>query len=255
MFTIKKIPLKLCLVLGILFNCSFAQNTTKSQEQGFELEITQGKVTKHTTIKFNKKATDGMDRGYDLQANSEDIEDIGIYSLLADHSLLLPLAVQTVCNSNLEKTNIPIGINTFAGFYTLKISNTNLPSNILVYLQDEKTQTKYLLNQGAIKLNAIEATNANTSRFVILFEKSTLNNPINTLEGIKICYQKNKLIFNTQLKQTTSLKIFTVNGHQVYQSQLKSNENSCSIPHLSSGIYIVCLSNNTHYKTEKLLIK
>ena len=73
---------------------------------------------------------------------------------------------------------------------------------------------------------------------------------------IYINQSSRELIISGQLEKGTVARVYDIQGRLVYNTILNSslNTKTISLKTVSSGIYIVKLSHNKNYKTEKVIL-
>jgi hypothetical protein len=102
-----------------------------------------------TEFYFNANASLGLDPGYDGKVSGNVAPSYTLYSHLVEGNTGIPIALQALNPSDLTNTIIPLGVNTNQGEQiTFSISESTLPSDVEVYLEDNVTNTVTLLNTG-----------------------------------------------------------------------------------------------------------
>jgi hypothetical protein len=224
------------------------------------LQAAFGTATDHTDIFFNDNATSGLDFGYDATLFGSNAASKSIYTHLVETNTGDDLAIQALAYTDLgSDISIPLGINVPQGQQvTVSIAESDLPSNIYVYLEDNQTNTFTLLNAGDYIFTP--STNlTDTGRFFLRFSDQTLSNPdanINGLQIYTIAAQKT-LFIKGQLTASATVSLYDIQGRMVLSSVLDttSNNNQVDVSNLSSGVYVVKVSNTSQNKTQKIILK
>ena len=91
------------------------------------------------------------------------------------------------------------------------------------------------------------------------FTDSTLSTSENTLDNLSIqTNQSDKtIVINGQLLESTTVNIYDLQGRVVSTSVLQATNRSQTIDvsNISTGVYVVQLSNATQNKTKKVIVK
>ncbi len=214
----------------------------------------------HTDFYFNDNSSSGLDRGYDAAVYGNVAGSKSIFSRLVENNTGIDMAIQSLATSALGSDIIvPLGIKTTQGQQvTVSISESDLPSNIEVYLEDNVTGTFTLLNNSDYIFTP-SATLNSVGRFFLRFSEQTLSTPDSELNSLQIytTTAPRTLFVKGQLSDVTNITIYDVQGRLVSSSQLEasSNANQIDVSNLSSGVYVVKLNNTTQQKTQKVILK
>jgi len=218
-----------------------------------ELKVSNGN-NRSFVLAFSDDTTDGYDYGYD--ARTIDPQDDDLNSFLGDEKMIIqsygPLTDNKV---------VDLVFNSTGNYeYTLEIVEIiNLPDNRAIYLKDNLTNTYFDLRSGAYSFSS-DVSNEDHERFDIVFQDETLSNEDVSLNDIKIYVNNanNKLYVKGSTEPIENLAITNMLGQIVksYKSiDINSLENGLYIGELSSGIYMVNLSNiNNLQLVQKIIL-
>ena len=223
-----------------------------------KLQASIGTSNFNTVIHFNEPSTTGLDFGYDAAVFGSNAAARAIYSQLVQDNTGVDLAIQSLAYNDLgSNVIIPIGINVPQGQQvTVSIADSTVPEYITVYLEDRLTNTFTLLNSSDYVFTPNSNLN-DVGRFYLRFMDNTLSLGANDLDVLQI-YALNKTLFiNGLLNSATSVGLYDIQGRKVLSSGLESEttNNSMDVSNVSTGVYIVKLSNGSQEKTQRVIIK
>ncbi|MGJ8592077.1 MAG: GEVED domain-containing protein [Aquaticitalea sp.] len=225
-----------------------------------KLQAAIGTANYSTSMYFNDVATSGMDFGYDAGVYGNSANTKAIYSQLAQDNTGVDLAIQSLAYADLGTDIIvPLGINVPQGQQvTVSIAESDLPAHVEVYLEDNVTGAFTLLNVSDYVFTS--STNLNdTGRFFLRFSDQTLTTNEVNLNGLQIfaTATPRAIFVKGQLATATTVSLYDIQGRLVLSSALDihSNSNQVDVSNLSSGVYVVKLSNNSQQKTQKVILK
>ncbi|MBC3846768.1 RICIN domain-containing protein [Winogradskyella echinorum] len=212
-----------------------------------------------TEFYFDENASLGLDRGYDGKILGSVAPNFALYSHLVQDNSELPIALQALNPSDLTNTIIPLGVNANQGEQiTFSISETTLPSNVEVYLEDTESNTITLLNSNDYIITPNMNLNG-TGRFYLHFTSSVLSVGNNVLDGIHIYTTSNpkSLIIEGELEMTTGVYLYDIQGRLVLNKSLMQSSllNTIDIASIGTGVYFVKVTNDYQSKTQKIIIK
>jgi autotransporter-associated beta strand protein len=213
-----------------------------------------------TDFYFNENSSLGLDPGYDAKTWGGQSSGFMMYSHLVQDNTGLPIALQSLHSSDLvETTVIPLGVNSNAGEQiTFSITESSLPSTIDVYLEDTVTNTFTLLNSGDYTVTPNEALNG-VGRFYLRFGDAALSTTETTLNDLNIYTNQNDktIIIAGQLLEPTTASVYDIQGRLVNTASLvaTSRSQTIDVSHLSSGVYVVQLSNSQQSTTKKVVLR
>jgi uncharacterized repeat protein (TIGR03806 family) len=239
----------------------FIQGRSSSAHHGhLKLLASSNDSNYSTDFYFNDNATLGLDPGYDASIFNGTIPDFSIYSHLVEGDYDVAFAIQTLGSNALNNVTIPLGVHASQGQnVTISISETDIPSSVKVYLEDTVENSFTLLNTSAYSFTAISDISG-VGRFYLRFENAALGIEEPLLNDLSIYtdYIEKSIVIKGLLQNNTDLKLYDIHGRKVLIDRLQSTNSRhvINIEHLSSGIYILELSNtNNSKRIEKLVIK
>lgn len=212
-----------------------------------------------TSIYFIEGTTRGLDPGYDASEFNGTAGEFSIFTNLVEDNLGHDIAIQSLPYNDFNDVIIPLGVKAQIGT-SLAISlgdNSTLPNSVNVYLEDTLLNTLTLLNDSDYVFTS-DTNLEGTGRFFLRYSNDTLTTPIFGLDDILI-YSNNssrEIIIKGQLSELNNLTIYDIQGRLVKQKTLDNSNliNTVKVNTLSSGVYIVQLSNGSAIKTKKLII-
>jgi hypothetical protein len=224
------------------------------------LKLNASTIAKNYTTQFyfNDNASLGLDPGYDAKILGG-APAFAFYSHLVQDNSGIAMALQSLNPLDLSNVVVPLGVNASQGEQiTFTISDSTLPSEVQVYLDDTIANTSTLLNSGDYTLTPNVTLNG-TGRFYLRVSNSTLSTPQNSLDDISIYSNAadKTIVIAGQLLETTTTHIYDLQGRVISTSLLDTTNRSQAIDvsSLSTGVYIVQLFNGKQKKTQKLIIK
>lgn len=214
-----------------------------------------------TDFYFNDNSSQGLDPGYDAALYGGNSPDFAIYSLLVeDITGGVPFSIQALSSNAMENVVIPLGISADQGQQIIiSINESDLPSDINVYLEDTDYNLFTLLNNGEYTFTADEDL-SETGRFYLRFEGNALTVtelPINKL-SIYSDFSSNSIVIEGNLEEETSFVLYDLNGKNLMNDQLDISKNRqiIAVDQLSAGVYILeLMSQSDSRRFEKLIIK
>ena len=237
----------------------FILGRNSSQLTFLKLNVGTANNDYRTEFYFNENASQGLDLGYDGKILGNVAPNFALYSHLVEDNTGLPIALQALNPSDLVNTVIPLGVNANQGEQiTFSISETTLPSNVEVYLEDNVANTVILLNSGDYTFTP-NVDLSGTGRFYLRVSSTVLSVGQDDLDYLQIYTIVNpkSLIIKGELNAATEVNLYDIRGRLVLRKALNqfSLSNTIDISEIGSGIYIVKVFNDTQSKTQKLVIK
>ncbi|MDH7911534.1 choice-of-anchor J domain-containing protein [Winogradskyella sp. SYSU M77433] len=223
------------------------------------LSLSNNSSSFSTDFYFTEFSTQGLDPGYDSSLYSSTIPSFAIYSHLVTDNTGIPMAIQSLGETDYNNVTIPLGVNANQGEQiTFSITTNTIPANIDIYLEDTVENTSTLLTYGDYTLTPNTTLNG-TGRFFLNFVNSTLSTINNDLETLNIYTNQgdDTIVIQGQLTKKTTVNIYDIQGRIIQTTQLLNTKNSQSIDasSLSNGVYIVELNNNSQTKTQKVILR
>lgn len=223
-----------------------------------ELTLTNSTSTFETDIYFTQYSTQGLDPGFDSSLYGASAPGFSLYSHLVVDNSGIPMAIQSLAETDYGNVTIPLGVNSNQGEQiTFSITANTLPSTAEVYLDDTDSNTSTLLTTGDYVITPSTDLNG-TGRFYLRFTDSTLSVSQNELEDLLIYNNSlNKsIIISGILLEKTIVNLFDTQGRLVNTITLEAQNGlqEININHLTNGVYIVQLSNSKQAKTQKIIL-
>jgi hypothetical protein len=215
--------------------------------------------TSRTSFYFNENSSLGLDPGYDAAVYGANGNDFLIYSHLVENNTGRAMALQSLNTSELNNVTIPLGVNAHQGEQLrFTISDANLPSTVSVYLEDTTTNTSTLLTILDYVLTPTTDLSG-TGRFFLRFADSALSDVDNTLDALRIYTNDSDktIVITGQLLEATTANVYDLQGRLVAASQLETSKSrqSIDVSNLSTGVYVVQLTDASNSKSQKLIIR
>ncbi|WP_169514442.1 T9SS type A sorting domain-containing protein [Gelidibacter mesophilus] len=220
------------------------------------LKATNGSDAFATEIYFNSSSTLGVDPGYDAALFDGLGSGFTIYSRLVKNDTGQSMAIQSIGLNDLDDVMIPLGLKApMSNNITLGIETSTLSENISVYLHDNHKNNVTLLNDSNYSFKT-EKTISETGRFYLQFQNKALSNSDSEMKELKIFAKDRILFIYGQLQADAKISIYDLQGRLVFNTIIKafSEKNTIDAKSLGTGIYVVKLSNGTHYQIKKVLI-
>lgn len=223
----------------------------------FKLQLTHGANVYDTSIYFiDRNGTRGLDVTYD--AGSLGSSSIGTH--LVENAQGINLAIQVLSTADLTATDyvIPIEVNLAAGQQaTISIEDLNAPAGTKFYLDDRELNIQTLLTSESYTFTTTSPLSG-IGRFYLGTSSSTLSTPstaLNSVEVFSVASSK-KLAVHGQLFNDSVLSLYDIRGRHIdtYQLDASQTKHVLDVSHISSGVYLVNLNNNSQSKTTKLVI-
>jgi hypothetical protein len=211
-----------------------------------------------TDFYFTDFASRGLNPGFDSGVFGTGAGASGIYSELVQDNTGIDMGIQSIAYTDLgSDVSIPLGINVAQGQQvTLSMVNANLPDGINVFLEDNLTNVFTLLNTNDYVFTPNANLN-NIGRFYLRFTDNTLSVETTDLDRLQIYALDQTLHINGLLNAATNINLYDIQGRGVLTNSLASgsSNNTIDVSKMSTGVYIVKLSNSTQQKTQRVIIK
>lgn len=213
-----------------------------------------------TDFYFTNNASSGMDFNYDASIYGDQAASgFALYSHLLENNEGIDMSIQSLGFDALGNSVIPLGVHMPQGQQlTIRISESTIPDNIDVYLEDTLNNTFTLLNDNEYIITLSEDL-TDIGRYFLRFNEDTLSTGITEGDRLEIYSdaQSKVLYVKGQLYENTELKVYDIQGRLVKTTMLKSNQvlQRLNVSNLTTGAYIVTLKNSTQVKTQKVVIR
>ncbi|MDZ4148664.1 MAG: T9SS type A sorting domain-containing protein [Flavobacteriaceae bacterium] len=201
-------------------------------------------------VSFMEGTTPGVDIGYDAKMIDVSVNDM--YWYLDNEAYVIQ--AQPYYNS----MELPLGI-TSSNEQVHKIMIDQLENfTDPIVLIDTETGLSYNLNDGVANIS-IPAGTFNT-RFKIAFAPTTLSNVENTLNTLKVVYNrkdKNIEIFNPNQEEISRIEVYNISGQLIKRLEInqKTAQDNFTIPfYESNGVYLIKINKSSQPQSFKLAI-
>lgn len=212
-----------------------------------------------TEFYFNDNASTGLDAGYDAVIWGGNVPNFALYSHLVEENTGVPIALQALGSTDISDITIPLGVKSNAGTQlTIRISDSNLPTSLDVYLEDVIANTTTLLTTRDYIITP-DSNLDGTGRFFLRLTNNTLSTPTSSQDYIQIYTTRSpkEVLIKGQLQGAATAYLYDMQGRLVRQQNLNASRttNTIDVASISDGVYVVKLVNNQQIKTQKVLIK
>ena len=235
--------------------------TTSPHHGHIKLNSSSTGASFDTDFYFNDNATCGFDPGYDSGIYGSTPPDFSIYSNLIEDNTGVALAIQAMDTASMNDVVIALGVNATQGQeVTFSITETDMPDNIDVYLEDALTNSSMLLNTNNYVFTAGSDVSG-VGRFYLRFASQALSVLNSKLDEISIISNNSNdtIEIKGQLDNDTKAELFDTNGRLILESALNTNSTTqiLDVKYLIPGVYIISLNGNNanEKRVEKLIIK
>ena len=213
-----------------------------------------------TQIYFIEGTTRGLDIGYDAGSYLGSAAEYSIFTNLVEDNTGIDMAIQTLPYGDINEITVPLGIKAQTNEeLTISIDDvTTLPSSVNVYLEDTFQNTLTLLNNSNYTFVPESELNG-TGRFYLRYSTEALSIKDSQFNDLQIyaTAKPKEIVVNGVLNGKTEANVYDIQGRKVLSKNLNysSTSNTINVSMLSTGIYIVKVSNNNQVKTQKVVIK
>ncbi|CAL2094442.1 exported hypothetical protein [Tenacibaculum sp. 190524A05c] len=217
----------------------------------------EGKIV-DTNIKFFSTTTKGLDPGYDIGNFGGSSFDV--YTHLIEDSIGNDFTIQSLSDSDLENTIIPLGITSEANKEVkISVQSENLPEGIKVYLEDTEAGDFVQLDGGEVYSFISDSDIEGIGRFYIHTKaKTSGTEDVTNLSDIRI-FKSNKqevTISGIQSREEVSVQIYSVLGTEVYTESIQGASKLVIQPEsLEVGVYIVRLEIEEKIINKKVIFE
>jgi len=237
-----------------------AGNFLKSTANRFELElqVSSGKLSRDTEIRYTDGMTNSFDNGYDSSTFSGDLGSaFAIYTQIVDANSAKDLAIQSL-PTNYDELVVPVGVNVVENKeYTFSANIKNLPEGISVFLEDRVNNTFTDLSQVGAEYS-VSLSGKTEGRFFLHTKSSALSTTnLDALNGVKIYGISNSTLRVAGLTSgNATLKLVDILGKEVFSTNFTANSISdIQIPNVNVGVYIVQLQTTDGNLNRKIVLE
>lgn len=214
---------------------------------GIKLQASTSKKNASTDIKFHKKGTTGLDKGFDAGTFKSD-PSFSVFTKLVDDNNV-NFGLQCLPELSPATMIIPVGINfPEGGEITLQAQSLGIPEKASIILEDKLLNTNTSLNEvNGQYTTTIEANSMATGRFYLHVSgneqvtgiKETVQNKINAWT------ERDEIIIKGISENNAVAKLFDIRGSSVLVKNLdKTVTNRINVSGITSGIYMLQVIEN-----------
>ncbi|WP_412560006.1 lamin tail domain-containing protein [Winogradskyella sp. MIT101101] len=217
-----------------------------------------GTTSETTSFYFNDHSTRGLDPGFDAATLDAFTSEHLLYSHLVEDNTGRSMAINSLSLEDMLDVTIPLGVNSNQGEeITFSIDTSTLPNGIDVYLDDNVANTSTLLNSSDYTVTPSVDLNG-TGRFYLRLGDSALSVPTAIFDQIDIFTNRTEktVVISGELPESSVAHIYDLQGRQVLSTALDTalRTQRINISDLSTGVYVVKVSNNTASKSQKVIL-
>ncbi|MEM5563974.1 T9SS type A sorting domain-containing protein [Psychroserpens sp. AS72] len=212
-----------------------------------------------TEVYFTEFSTLGLDPGFDASLFGGTIPDFSVYSNLVEENNGIPFGIQAVGETDYNDVIIPLGVTAnISEQITFSISNSTIPSTVEVYLDDTVASTSTLLTNSDYVLTPSSYLSG-VGRFYLRFIDNSLSTAQNSFDSLDIfmASKSKEIIVNGQLSENTNCALYDIQGRLISTIALDDTilQNRIDVSNVTTGIYVIKLSNNDSKLSKKIIIK
>ncbi|WP_115463089.1 T9SS type A sorting domain-containing protein [Winogradskyella aurantiaca] len=225
------------------------------------LLINNGINQEGTDFYFTQGASTSLDPGYDAMYPMGNPPAFSIYSYLVEGDQTVPLAIQSLSDTDCEDITISIGVNAPANQeLTFSIAQMDMPEGIKAFIDDTVADVRTDLTEENYTLTPQESLNG-PGRFFVRFqqvESTSLSTQEANFNEIKIYSNsiQETIEISGSFDFETAVRLYNIQGQLIKTFDINPQDNGLSLEtnNLDSGLYLVKLSNGHQEKTTKLLL-
>lgn len=226
-----------------------------NQYQNLRLEVSNGTNTDETLIYFDANASNGYDR-YDSPKMSNNNAAIPeIYTIAGTEQLVI-----NGLKSISENTEMPLGFTTGqSNTFSLKATEfNNFEAGLKVYIKDNLLNVEQELTSSTEYSFTTNPTTTN-SRFTLIFKSNSTTTDINetvfSKQNVLVYNENNQIVVNCpgDLINKSFVVVYNTYGQMLLFKTITSPVSVLNIQ-LSSGVYLVKISNSGKIVTKKIII-
>ncbi|CAL2078560.1 conserved protein of unknown function precursor containing a type A C-terminal secretion signal [Tenacibaculum sp. 190524A02b] len=235
---------------------SMRLESTNASYPSIELKASIKGTMVTTKILYTETATKGLDAGYDI--GNFEAANFDVFTQLVSNETKHNYTIQSLPNSDYDNMVIPVGLLAEDGTEVeFSVATNKLPTEITIYLEDKVKNTFTNLSNTNYNVT-IEEEAHKRGRFYLHTISNTLSIEDSSLnsENIDIFKSANKEITITGIQSKAHIKVYSIIGREVLDTQIESNSSSkITLQGFSSGIYIVKLQSEDAEVSKKIIIE
>lgn len=203
---------------------------------------------------------DGATRGLDDGSYQGIAGEFSIFTNLIEDNEGLDIAIQSLPYNDFNDIIVPLGVKAVAdGNMIISLDDTSsLPQSVNVYLEDTELNTLTLLNNQDYIFTSTNNL-VGIGRFFLRYSADTLSTVTSGLDNMLIYtdYATDNIVIKGQLTNNSSYMLYDIHGRVILSNALNSSNtvHKINVNPLSTGIYMLKLSNGNTTKTQKLVIR
>ncbi|MBT8243885.1 T9SS type A sorting domain-containing protein, partial [Winogradskyella sp.] len=231
----------------------------KTARTELKLLVSDSETRRSTDLFFLPNVTKGYDFGWEGEVFGGVSNDFELFTHLVHDDEGKKYQKQSLPISEIESLVIPVGMEAASGKELVFSSESqNFPTGLKVFLEDRENNTFTRLDEAnsEYKVTLTQPLNG-MGRFYIHTATGALSTDDVALENISV-YATNKTTLRiVGLSQGKSnLKLYNILGKQVLNTSFTSHGVSeVNLPTLSTGVYIVHLTDETGSFNKKIVLK
>jgi hypothetical protein len=212
-----------------------------------------------TSVYFNNAGSLGLDPGYDAQTWGGQSSGFILYSHLLADNQGVPMALQTLPETALNNSAVPLGINSGAGVQLrFSIAEIALPGGTMVYLEDRATGTFTLLNTSDYVVTPTAAVSG-TGRFYLHFSADAtlgVDNALGTDIDVYAPYKAGYIAVSGHVAPGARLQVFDMLGRTLLNTVLTPmvGTQHVDVSQLPAAPVIVKLTGTDNTKAVKMVL-
>lgn len=231
------------------------RGTSQKSNMSFKLEATSNDITVSTKVLFLNTATKGLDAGYDI--GNFGGASFDLFTKLVDGSTDENYTIQSVPSDSYNDLAIPLGLVAQKDSnVTFSLNGNQLPADTKIYLEDKANGTMNDITEDSYTATITELDNE-TGRFYLHTSSKTLSTEDPTLETntVNIFKSGTKQITISGLTTNATVKVYSILGKEVANTEITNNNTQLDFNNLSSGVYIVKLQSQNTEISKKVVLE
>lgn len=222
------------------------------------LTATEGNNKVSTDVFYLNEATKNFDNGYDSTIFGGVSYDFNLFTQQPTNDEGKKLAIQSLPNTTLEQTVVPVGLIAEAGKQvTFSVQTTNLPSGIEVYLEDRTNGVFTNLSEQNYSVTLTEKANG-IGQFYLhtTSQKLSTNTITKSLDNVSIYKSATSQLTIAGLQATkATVTMYSILGKQVVNKTITSNGiTTINLPKVAAGVYVVKVNSSLGEVTKKITL-
>ncbi|CAM1333484.1 collagenase [Tenacibaculum aestuariivivum] len=212
-----------------------------------------------TKLYYIDGTTTGFDNGYDGTIFGGINHNYAIYSQLVSNDKAGKYAVQSLPTNTIENTVIPIGLKAKAGKkISFSAKTTNLPKNVMVYLENKTNNTFTNLTKGNYEVT-LTKDNIGTGKFFLHTTSKKLDTSIiiPSLNNLNVYKSSKSTLKITGIQsKNVYISIYSLQGKLILSKEVVANNNNAtiSLPKLAPSVYVIKIASELGELNKKITL-